>query len=630
MKATVKVSTDNLQNRLEVVSPTTAKLYASALNLAQGPIGPQGPQGIDGPQGVKGDKGDTGSTGLTGATGAQGIAGPVGPQGLQGIQGPQGLVGPQGLKGDKGDTGTQGPTGLTGPQGIQGEVGLTGPQGLQGIGGPQGEQGLQGPIGPQGPQGIQGVEGPMGPQGPQGIQGETGSQGQAGASVTLKGSVATTSLLPTTGNVIGDSYIVDADGNLWVWTGSVWHDAGQIVGPEGPQGIQGIQGVKGDTGLQGPQGLQGDAGTQGPKGDTGDTGPQGFQGIQGIQGETGLTGPQGLQGIKGDKGDTGDTGSQGLQGIQGIQGEVGPQGPQGIQGLTGPQGPAGTNGTDGTAATVTVGTTTTGSTASVTNSGTSSAAVLNFVLPTTGGGGSSSLLRYVTEGLEHFNDWMNVTTTGQLVPMLGQTTGTGNSQSVPSTTQTGSIGRLYQNCPNVGKVVMTDSFAGPSSVYTKTFQTRTRVDVLSNATDNFVVFIGNRNNHSSAAYNTGAASAFVYDSQLTNAYVNGTGATASPNWQIATGFDGLSTSNVSFYNTGIPVDTNYHTFKIVNTPGSGTSMTFDYYYDGNLIYTTTLPTTSSFSNLGSGTSIYKNAGTSSTTLSSDYYYFKFAPTFSRV
>ena len=45
----------------------------------------------------------------------------------------------------------------------------------------------------------------MGPQGPQGIQGEQGSQGQAGASVTLKGSVANASLLPLTNNTIGDS-----------------------------------------------------------------------------------------------------------------------------------------------------------------------------------------------------------------------------------------------------------------------------------------------------------------------------------------------------------------------------------------------------------------------------------------
>ena len=63
------------------------------------------------------------------------------------------------------------------------------------------------------------------------------------------------------------------------------------------------------------------------------------------------------------------------RGVNGAPGETGPQGPQGIQG------PAGTN---GTSATVTVGTTTTGepgTQASVTNVGTDTAAILNFVIP---------------------------------------------------------------------------------------------------------------------------------------------------------------------------------------------------------------------------------------------------------
>ena len=70
-----------------------------------------------------------------------------------------------------------------------------------------------------------------------------------------------------------------------------------------------------------------------------------------------------VSGLKGDKGDKGDTG---------------PQGPEGDTGETGPQGPKGET---GTAATIEVGTVTSGQTASVTNSGTSSAAVFDFVLP---------------------------------------------------------------------------------------------------------------------------------------------------------------------------------------------------------------------------------------------------------
>ena len=96
---------------------------------------------------------------------------------------------------------------------------------------------------------------------------------------------------------------------------------------------------------------------------TGETGPAG---PQGPQGPIGATGPQGLQGA------TGPQGPQGVQGPQGLQGEVG---------AAGPQGPAGE---DGEAATITVGTTTTlpaGSAATVTNTGTTTAAVFNFGIP---------------------------------------------------------------------------------------------------------------------------------------------------------------------------------------------------------------------------------------------------------
>ena len=82
--------------------------------------------------------------------------------------------------------------------------------------------------------------------------------------------------------------------------------------------------------------------------------------------ETNAEGPQGPQGLKGDTGATGP------------QGPAGSDGEDGAPGAQGPQGPA------GTAATIQVGTVTAsdpGSTPTVTNSGTASAAVLDFVLP---------------------------------------------------------------------------------------------------------------------------------------------------------------------------------------------------------------------------------------------------------
>ncbi len=69
------------------------------------------------------------------------------------------------------------------------------------------------------------------------------------------------------------------------------------------------------------------------------------------------------------KGDKGDTGAQGLKGDKGDKGDTGAQGLQGIA---------------GTAATITIGSVTTGepgTNASVTNSGTSTNAILNFTIP---------------------------------------------------------------------------------------------------------------------------------------------------------------------------------------------------------------------------------------------------------
>jgi hypothetical protein len=657
--------TSQQATRVEVVAKDEIKLFASNIPLAAGPMGPQGPQGEAGmngpagPQGLKGDTGNTGATGATGLTGAKGDTGEkgeTGQQGIQGVAGPQGLQGPSGEKGDTGNSGLQGPIGLTGPQGIQGEVGLTGPQGIEGPKGDKGDTGDQGPIGFTGPQGLKGDKGDtgeVGPQGIQGVEGPQGSQGQAGASVTLKGSVANTAALPSTGNTAGDSYINDADGNLWVWNGTTWIDAGQIVGPEGPQGIQGIQGVKGDTGdtgpqgNTGPQGLKGDTGLQGPKGDTGNTGPQGLQGIQGVQGETGLTGQTGLTGPKGDKGDTGNTGPAGPQGIQGIQGEVGPQGPQGIQGPIGNTGPAGTNGTNGTngaqgpagangtAATVTVGTTTTGATASVTNSGTTSAAVLNFVIPSGGGGSTiNPLYSQIANGYEWFDDFLVYQTSNRPISSLAGLSGTSNTnQLFTQYTDSQIHGALRHSCTSPGKAMLAETIGVSTQSTIKTFQTRVKVGSLSTSTENFVVKLGLAYNHYAAAYNAGPMAAFIYDNQMTNAY-GGTGTTASPNWQIATGLSAnLNQVGMTFYDTGIPVDTNYHTFRVVSTPSensNNTAVTFQYYYDGNLIHTATQASPSgAFVDMNAGTGMYKNVGTTAQQMFVDYWYINLKPNFVR-
>ena len=93
---------------------------------------------------------------------------------------------------------------------------------------------------------------------------------------------------------------------------------------------------------------------------------------------TGLVGPQG---DKGDQGDQGIPGDKGDQGDQGIPGDKGDQGDQGIPGDKGDQGDTGPQGDTGTAATIEIGSVTVStSTATVTNVGTTSSVILNFVL----------------------------------------------------------------------------------------------------------------------------------------------------------------------------------------------------------------------------------------------------------
>jgi hypothetical protein len=124
--------------------------------------------------------------------------------------------------------------------------------------------------------------------------------------------------------------------------------------------------------------------------------PRGDVGPQGLKGDTGAAGAAGAAGATGDTGATGPAGPQGLKGDTGAAGAAGTSGTNGTNG---------TNGIDGTSATVTVGTVTTaaaGSSASVINSGTTSAAVLNFTIPRgadgTGGTSFTGNSDSITEG----------------------------------------------------------------------------------------------------------------------------------------------------------------------------------------------------------------------------------------
>lgn len=204
-------------------------------------------------------------------------------------------------------------------------------------------------------------------------------------------------------------------------------DPVNIKGPQGPQGNTGPQGIDGKsatvsvgkvtTSEPGMDAQITNSGTEnaavfdfviprgetGPKGDTGERGPVGETGPQGLQGERGETGPAGPQGIPGEKGETG----KGFKvidyydSLELLQQNVPAPEPGDAYGVgyfepydiyiygetagwvnNGPL--QGAQGPDGKAATITVGTVSTGepgTQVSVTNSGTSTDAILNFTIP---------------------------------------------------------------------------------------------------------------------------------------------------------------------------------------------------------------------------------------------------------
>jgi hypothetical protein len=59
-------------------------------------------------------------------------------------------------------------------------------------------------------------------------------------------------------------------------------------------------------------------------------------------------------------------------------------------------------------------------------------------------------------------------------------------------------------------------------------------------------------------------------------------------------------------------------------------VTFQYYYDGNLIHTATQANPSgAFADMNAGTGIYKNVGTTAQNIFVDYWYINLKPNFAR-
>lgn len=185
----------------------------------------------------------------------------------------------------------------------------------------------------------QGPQGPRGPEGPQGGPGATGPQGAPGEAATVEIGSVTTGAPGTSAEVTNSGTAKAAVLNFTI--------------PQGPQG------AKGDTGPRGPQGETGEGFVV--KGY--------FATLSALQ--SGVPSPS-----AGDAYGVGSAEPYDIYIWDGVNSAWVDNGP--LQGAQGPQG------APGSAATIEIGTVTTapaGSDAAVTNSGTSSAAVLNFTIP---------------------------------------------------------------------------------------------------------------------------------------------------------------------------------------------------------------------------------------------------------
>jgi len=273
-----------------------------------GAIGADGYIGSQGDIGYTGSQGDVGFIGSQGDLGYTGSIGFVGSQGDIGFTGSQGEIGFVGSQGEIGFVGSQGPAGGEGSLGFTGSIGFTGSEGI-GFTGSQGDLGYTGSQGEIGYVGSQGA-GFTGSRGDLGFTGSKGETGDDGTSVQIVGSVASSINLPNpySGN-IGDGYITEDTGDLWVWDGVQWNNVGQIRGFTGskgdPGGYTGSAGSLGYTGSQGEIGFTGSAGESGVSGSDGYTGSIGYTGSQGIPGEAAAIG------YTGSFGDLGYTGSAG-------------------------------------------------------------------------------------------------------------------------------------------------------------------------------------------------------------------------------------------------------------------------------------------------------------------------------
>lgn len=415
---------------------------------------------------------------LFAAAGVDGATGPAGATGATGTAGPQGPAGPVGPQGPTGATGAQGPPVAnylgnyqsTANYGFADAVSWQGSTYISLMSGNHGNTPDQSPAywavlaaqGPQGPAGADGVQGTPGAAGAAGAPGATGPQGPP---VTFRGEWLIDTAYATGDAVAygGSSYIAlvantgrEPDTGPVYWALLAAAGAAGPAGPQGATGLEGPMGYPGPTGPQGPIGPVGPSGSQGPAGPTGSMGPQGPAGPEGPIGEAGPSGPTGPAGPQGPAGPTGAAGPAGIN-FRGAwtaasgyavndavtyggstylaqianSGSVPDQNPL-LWAVLAQAGGAGPSGPTGPAATVSVGTVTTGapgSQATVTNSGSGTAAVLNFTIPqgatgapgSGGGGGAASSFASMYHPVSFANIYYSVNTPNGTATEVGTT-----------------------------------------------------------------------------------------------------------------------------------------------------------------------------------------------------------------
>ena len=242
----------------------------------RGEKGAEGPAGPQGPRGEKGDKGDPGEKGVDGTVAFESLT-PEQKESLRGIsvtavsidtdgnltitfsdgdsENVGNIMGPQGVQGSKGDKGV-GIKKITDYYALSssntdkafGQVWLTTPPTMTAekkyLWHWQRTDYTDGSFYST-EKGVVGVYGEQGPKGDPGPQGEKGEQGNDGTSLNILGTKESEVDLPLSAEK-NDAYLID--GEMWIFDGTNWNNAGKIQGPQGPQGPVGPQGPKGDKG----------------------------------------------------------------------------------------------------------------------------------------------------------------------------------------------------------------------------------------------------------------------------------------------------------------------------------------------------------------------------------------------